>query len=111
MVRWFEALLGNENIAEAAKTHEAMLGNKSVILMPPEEIVEDGEVIEQQVIVNFDSEQVIFVQSEESLIHEHRPSSELYTDIEVVGNNQKTIFVKNIKDENVHAEEVVEFIA
>ena len=74
----------NENIAEAAKTHEAMLGNKSVILMPPEEIVEDGEVNEQQVIVNFDSEQVIFVQSEESLIHEHQPSTELYTRVQKI---------------------------
>ena len=109
----------NENIAEAARSHEA--GDKSLTYQPgssgdpsyqimglvqpgSEQIIEDGQV-EQQVLVSVggDQGQVIIVQNEDT----GEPG--LLTNYQIVQPDQETaILVTNIKDDLVKTEQVVE---
>ena len=107
----------NENIAEAARSHEALIEStkyKTVstsdssyqimkIVQPgSEEIVEDG-LVDQQVLVSVggDQAQVIIVQNEEL------GEAGLLTNYQIV-QDQEAIVVTNIKDDLVKTEEVVE---
>ena len=107
----------NENIAEAARSHEALIESTKYktmstsdssyqimkIVQPgSEEIVEDG-LVDQQVLVSVggDQAQVIIVQNEEL------GEAGLLTNYQIV-QDQEAIVVTNIKDDLVKTEEVVE---
>ena len=107
----------NENIAEAARSHEASAkslkyqtassgsGDASYQIMEivqepgSEQIIEDGEV-EQQVLVS--EGQVIIVQNEDM------GESGLVTNYQIVQDQETALMVTNIKDDLVKTEQVVE---